>query len=127
MKLPTEIRDLVVSFIVYTGNIVELDSEFPGLKWYIIHGKTPFWDWKWISYRQTLSESFMRSFHDQIDWVWVSIHQKISEPFIREFSDKVDWFRVSRNQTLSESFIREFREKLNWERISYSQTLSETK
>ena len=70
-------------------------------------------DWEWVSYRDKLSEDFIREFKAKLDWGYMSIGQTLSEDFIREFKCKVDWYKISRYQKLSEDFIREFAEKLN--------------
>ncbi len=65
-----------------------------------------------ISFRQTLSESLIREFQDQVDWEMISEHQRLSEPFIQEFQDQVDWEMISHYQKLSIGFIREHKHRL---------------
>ena len=82
-------------------------------------------DWKKVSWKQKLSEEFIREFKDSVDWLLISVHQKLSEPFIKEFKGRVYWEWISRCQKLSEGFIREFKDKVGWLGVSYSQKLSE--
>jgi hypothetical protein len=70
-------------------------------------------DWNYISYRQKLSEEFIREFKDKVDWLNIYGYQKLSEEFIREFSNKVYWYYISCYQKLSEAFIEEFKNKIN--------------
>lgn len=82
-------------------------------------------DWNSISFKQTLSESFIRDYKDRVDWSSISFRQKLSEPFIREFASRVNWSYISSLKKLSEPFIREFYDMVDWEEISQHQTLSE--
>ena len=118
MKVPTEIRDLVLSFIVDEENVVEIYTQFSGIKWYIIHEKTQHFNWRKVSMCQTLSESFIRSFQDQLDWGLVSEYQKLSERSMRNFKDRLIWILIPMHQDLSEDFIREFSHKVNWYSVS---------
>ena len=86
--------------------------------------------WDSISYRQTLSEDFIREFKDKVSWYYITQYQTLSEDFIREFKDKVIWRNIiwrniSRYQRLSEDFMREFKKKVFWFSISKYQILSE--
>jgi hypothetical protein len=82
-------------------------------------------NWYNISYRQRLSEDFIREFQDKVAWDSISDSQNLSEKFIREFQDKVYWGIISANQILSEDFIRKFQDRVNWGNISRFQNLSE--
>ncbi len=81
-------------------------------------------EWRDISYYQTLSEDFIREFHEEVHWYYISAKQKLSEGFIKEFKDKVHWYYISYMQVLSESFIREFSGEVHWYSISLNQVLS---
>ncbi len=68
--------------------------------------------WYGISYRQKLSEDFIREHQDKLYWSGISCYQKLSEDFIIEFADKVDWDGISHYQKLSEEFKEEFKDRL---------------
>jgi len=85
--------------------------------------KGHFINWQYLSPSQTLSESFIREFQDQVNWHYIS-YGKLSEAFIREFQHKVNWLYISRYPK-SENFIREFQDKVYWGYISQDQNLSE--
>jgi hypothetical protein len=122
MKLPTELRDRVVALSVTEESILEIWTEFPGIKWYISGTKL---DWERVSRKHTLSEEFIREFSDHVYWYWVSRDSELSEEFIREFSDHVYWYWVSRDSELSEEFIREFRDNVDWDCLPSFQALTE--
>lgn len=90
---------------------------------YDIHNLTEF-DWKYISWSQKLSESFIEKYKDKVDWVWISKYQKLSESFIGRYQDRVDWVCVSKYQYLSEKFIEKYRNKINWDLVSEYQFIS---
>lgn len=82
--------------------------------------------WELIStFRQRLSESFIREYQDQLSWVFVSALQKLSEPFIDEMRHRVDWSNVCMVQPLSEAFIRTHQNSVSWFNVSAFQKLSE--
>ena len=81
--------------------------------------------WGYISYKQKLSEEFIREFQDKIDWFRISEYQILSEDFIREFQNEIVWRYISKYQNLSENFIREFQDKVYWTYISKYKNLSE--
>ena len=80
-------------------------------------------DWYRISYRQVLSEEFIREFEHSVNWPQISYYQEISEDFICEFQDKVDWSHISFRQSLSEDFMKKFSHKINWNKISSKQIM----
>lgn len=49
-------------------------------------------NWKYISLRENLSESFIEKFQDYIDWRYLSINQKVnfSDKFLLKFKDKIN-------------------------------------
>lgn len=81
--------------------------------------------WERLSTYQTLSESFIADYQDNLSWNHICGHQVLSEDFIRKFQNKVNWSNISHCQKLSENFIREFANKVNWNDICIRQNLSE--
>ena len=87
--------------------------------------------WTYISWKNNLSEDFIREFKDQLNWNYISSQQVLSEDFIREFKDKVDWSRILINQELSKDFVVEFKNLIldledteDWKCISYYQNIT---
>lgn len=65
--------------------------------------------WWRISYKEKLSEEFIREFQDKVFWIHISIYQKLSEAFIKEFAHKVDWEMIMKHQKLSKQFKNEIK------------------
>lgn len=82
-------------------------------------------DWRLISFRQKLSENFIRKYKDVIDWQTISSTQILSLEFIREFQDSVCWDDISAFQDLNMSFIKEFQDRINLKRISHHKLTKE--
>jgi hypothetical protein len=49
-------------------------------------------NWKYISLREPLTESFVEKFQDYIDWRYLSINQQVnfSQNFLIKFQDKLN-------------------------------------
>jgi hypothetical protein len=56
---------------------------------------------------------------DNVKWGYISYKQKLSEEFIREFQNNINWNYISSCQKLSENLIREFQDKVNWRNIVF--------
>ncbi len=69
-------------------------------------------NWLFISWDQSLSESFIENFQDKVDWNNISRYQVLSESFIEKHQDNVDWKNISRCQKLSKSFKKKWKHKL---------------
>ncbi len=80
--------------------------------------------WNGISCYQTLSETFIRTFQNEVNWYNISNFQNLSEEFIREFINDINPVFM-RSQILSEKFIEEFQDIVDWQYISQCQKLSE--
>jgi hypothetical protein len=82
-------------------------------------------DWSNISFRQKLSEDFIREFEDYVDWGYISEYQTLSGDFILDFEDNIDMDKVLRKYPIPEKIIRKFVERVNWDEILRRQKLSE--
>ncbi len=82
-------------------------------------------DWSNISFRQKLSEDFIREFEDYVDWGYISEYQTLSGDFILDFEDNLDMDKVLRKYPIPEKIIRKFVERVNWDEILRRQKLSE--
>ena len=54
-----------------------------------------YFDWRWISQHQTLSEDFIEKHEDSVNWDNISQNQKLSEDFIEKHEDRVNWLDIS--------------------------------
>ena len=59
-----------------------------------------YFDWRWISKHQTLSEDFIEKHKDRVNWWEISSSQKLSEDFIEKNKDIVYWVWISRFKKL---------------------------
>jgi hypothetical protein len=78
-------------------------------------------DWVYVSYHNTLTDSFIRKYHELLDWYILVEFKLLSEDILTEFAYKLNWNQVSKEQMLSENFIRRYKNKLNWDFISFTQ------
>lgn len=48
-------------------------------------------NWKYISLREPLSESFISAFQDYIDWRYLSVNERVSfsQEFLKKFENKL--------------------------------------
>ncbi|GFX75068.1 hypothetical protein TNCV_4064701 [Trichonephila clavipes] len=84
-------------------------------------------EWSTLCRFQKMSEDFMEKHVNLLDWVAVCVshHQTLSEPFIRKYHEKLDMDLVSSSQKLSENMIREYEDRVNWRNITRFQSFDE--
>jgi hypothetical protein len=107
-------------------------------------------DWDFISTFKTLSNEFIKQFHDKLNWYevlrsqklseqlimtlnwkmtfpYVFVYQKVPYEFIENYKHKVDWHYVATYQKLTEEFIENYSHYLmpeEWEDVFINQNLS---
>ena len=92
-------------------------------------------DWEIISCSNSMLESFIEKYKNEVNWDEILSNKKLSEDFIRKIlitpsfkerpfgpqeRDDIPWDTMSLYQELSEDFIREFQDDVDWGHISYN-------
>jgi hypothetical protein len=62
---------------------------------------------------------------DELDWKYISWNQKLSESFIEKYPNKIAWREISQYQKLSENFIRKYINKINIHNLMDNKNISE--
>ena len=84
-----------------------------------------FYDWRFISKYQILSEEFIKKHSNKVTWNDISACQTLSEDFIEKHSDKLNWYEISFYHKLSEEFIKKHIDKIDIYWLMENKNISE--
>jgi hypothetical protein len=84
-----------------------------------------FYDWRYISKYQILSEEFIEKHSNKLNWDNISAYQVLSEDFIEKHLDKLNWYEISFYHKLSEEFIKKHIDKINIYWLMENKNISE--
>lgn len=80
--------------------------------------------WRSVSYRQKLSDDFIRKFADKLCWAHLCHKQKLSESIMIDYDKYLNYSLISRYQNLTPMFIEQYFYKLNYEMLLKNKKLS---
>jgi hypothetical protein len=144
MKLPVEIRDVIIVFSVTEDTLLDIWFHFRDVKWTLYVQEFP-----WGIINKCLPEEFLSEFRDYIDFRHLRSYD-LSEEFIianadriplhcvfltKEVSEKTirmlvenfdinDWYWLVKRQNLSEDFILEFQDHIEIRNLDYTKSFS---